>query len=127
VHLVTSLNRGMKVLGAVMRRRAFGYVMALTALILVAGAAGIDAFENDVPRGLDSYWMALWWTAMVLVTASGDYAPQTPEGRLLQLLLALYAYAGYSYFIRSTFSSWGSDHGGRGTTVAAESSFLPRK
>jgi voltage-gated potassium channel len=97
--VVSSLNRGMRALGATMRRRGFGYVVALTAVVALAGAAGMYAFENEGPdgRGFASYGEALWWTAMVMTTMGSDYFPRTTEGRLLCLLLAVYAFAVFGY------------------------------
>lgn len=95
--VVTSLNRGMRALGASLRRRGFGYVLALSVLVLLAGAAGMYAFENQVPGGLDSYGEALWWTAMVMTTLGSQYWPVTLEGRLLCVLLALYALGAFGY------------------------------
>lgn len=95
--IVTSLNRGMRALGASLGRRGFGYVLALTALVVLAGAAGMYAFENEAPGGLHSYGEALWWTAMVMTTMGSQYWPQTVEGRLLCFLLALYAFAIFGY------------------------------
>lgn len=40
VRVVGSLNRGMRTLDRVLRRRGFGYVMALTVLVALVGAAG---------------------------------------------------------------------------------------
>ncbi len=95
--VVSSLNRGMRALGASLRRRGFGYVFALTVLVAVAGAAGMYAFENEVPGGLNSYGEALWWTAMVMTTMGSQYWPQTFEGRVLCVFLALYAFAVFGY------------------------------
>jgi len=39
VRLVTSLNRGMKALGASFSRRGFGYVLALSLIVLFGGSA----------------------------------------------------------------------------------------
>lgn len=97
VRVVTSLNRGMRALGASMGRRGFGYVVALTALVTLAGAAGMYAFENGVEGGLTTYGEALWWTAMIMTTMGSTYWPQTPEGRVLCLLLALYSFAVFGY------------------------------
>lgn len=97
VRVVTSLNRGMRALGASMGRRGFGYVVALTALITLAGAAGMLAFENDAEGGLTTFGEALWWTAMIMTTMGSAYWPQTPEGRVLCLLLALYSFAVFGY------------------------------
>jgi voltage-gated potassium channel len=82
-----------------MRRRGFGYVLALTVVVTLVGAAGMYAFESG-PRGgraLHDYGTALWWTAMVMTTMGSEYWPQTAEGRVLCLLLALYAFAVFGY------------------------------
>jgi voltage-gated potassium channel len=99
VRVITSLNRGMKALGATMQRRGFGYVAALTLLVTLAGAAGMYAFENQAPdgTGLNSYGTALWWTAMIMTTMGSDYWPRTAEGRVLCVVLALYAFAVFGY------------------------------
>lgn len=97
LRVVSSLNRGMRALGASLSRRGFGYVVALTALVTFAGAAGMYAFESDRPGGLNSYGEALWWTAMVMTTMGSQYWPQTEEGRVLCLLLSLYAFAVFGY------------------------------
>jgi voltage-gated potassium channel len=95
--LVSSLNRGIRALGASLSRRGFGYVLALTVLVVCGGAAGMYSFENGVPGGLNSYGEALWWTAMVMTTLGSQYWPQTIEGRLLCVFLALYAVAVFGY------------------------------
>ncbi|RJP47854.1 MAG: ion transporter [Anaerolineaceae bacterium] len=95
--VVSSLNRGMRALGASLRRRGFGYVLALTVLVALAGAAGMYAFENEIADGLNSYGEALWWTAMVMTTMGSQYWPQTFEGRLLCVFLSLYAFGVFGY------------------------------
>jgi voltage-gated potassium channel len=97
LRIVTSLNRGMRALGASLRRRAFGYVAGLTVLVAGAGAAGMYAFENGTPGGLNSYGEALWWTAMIMTTMGSEYWPETLEGRVLCVLLALYAFGVFGY------------------------------
>lgn len=97
VRLLTSLNRGMKALGASFGRRGFGYVLALTTFVLFAGAAGMYSFENEIEGGMRSYSDALWWTAMLLTTMGSDYFPQTAEGRMLCLILAVYGFAVFGY------------------------------
>jgi voltage-gated potassium channel len=100
VRVLGSLNRGMRSLSRTMTRRGFGYVLALTLLVTLAGAAGMYAFESQPPggeKGLDSYGTALWWTAMLMTTMGSEYWPKTAEGRLLCLVLALYAFAVFGY------------------------------
>lgn len=98
VRVVGSLNRGMQALGGTLGRRGFGYVVALTVLITMGGAAGMYAFERAVPgTELTGYWVSVWWTAMVMTTMGADYFPHTPQGRVLSLMLAIYAFAVFGY------------------------------
>lgn len=97
VRFVTSLNRGMKALGASLGRRGFGYVVAVTLLVVVSGAAGMYALEDDVEGGFENYGEALWWTAMLLTSIGSEYWPQTPEGRVLCVLLSVYGFAVFGY------------------------------
>ncbi len=97
VRVVSSLNRGMRALGASLSRRGFGYVIALTLLVTFAGSAGMYAFENEAPGGPNSYGESLWWTAMIMTTLGSQYWPQTAEGRVLCVFLALYAFGVFGY------------------------------
>lgn len=107
--VLTSLNRGMRVLGRTLSRRGAGYVVALTGVVTAVGAAGMLVFERpsalasegagavEAGAGLASYGEALWWTAMIMTTMGSEYWPQTPEGRILGWLLSLYAFAVFGY------------------------------
>lgn len=54
--VVSSLNRGMHALGASLSRRGFSYLVILTVLVTLAGAAaGMYAFEKEASDGLESY------------------------------------------------------------------------
>jgi voltage-gated potassium channel len=101
LRVISSTNRGMKALRASMGRRGLGYLVALTVLVMLAGAAGMYTFEGDAPDGFDSFGMALWWTAMIMTTLGSDYWPQTAEGRVLTFLLSLYALAVFGYVTAS--------------------------
>ncbi|MDZ4808474.1 MAG: potassium channel protein [Bacteroidota bacterium] len=94
--VVASLNRSMKSLAATMRRRGFLYVVLLAVVVMVAGAAGMYGIEKGNP-GFESYGMALWWTAMRVITAGSEYFPITHEGRGLAFILALFGYAIFGY------------------------------
>ena len=98
LRVMTRTNRGMRALAASVNRRGFGYVVGLTAIVTLIGAAGMYAFENEVPEStLKDYGTALWWTAMVVITMGSDYFPNTPEGRTLCFFLALYGFAVFGY------------------------------
>lgn len=99
VRVVSSLNRGMRALSGSMNRRGFGYVVVLTLVVTLVGAAGMYALESNLPdeQGLQDYGEALWWTAMLMTTLGSEYWPKTPEGRVLCFILALYAFAVFGY------------------------------
>ena len=92
VRVMGTANRGMNALRKAMRRRGLEYVVALTALVNLLGAAGMYAFERaqETEGGFSSYGDALWWTSMLLATMGSGYWPVTAEGRILRLLLAGY-------------------------------------
>ena len=104
VRLVSSLNRSMKSLEATMKRRAFGFVLTVTIIVTLAGAAGMYALERP-NTGFETYGMALWWTAMRVITAGNEFNPLTPEGRGLAFLIALYGYTILGY-ITATFATY---------------------
>jgi voltage-gated potassium channel len=104
--IVASINRGMQALGATMGRRGVGYVVALTAVVTAVGAAGMFAFERNAPGGgLENYGAALWFTVMILTTLGSDYWPKTAEGRMLCILISLYAIGIFGY-ITATLASF---------------------
>ncbi len=123
LRLVSSLNRGMAALGTSLGRRGFAYVMMLSFIVLLSGAAGIYGFERGaVPQGgIDSYGTALWWTAMILTTMGSDYWPKTAEGRILCVILALYAFAVFGY-VTATLATYfvGRDAADSGAPVAGQ-------
>ena len=86
--------------------RGLGYVLGLTLLVTLLGAAGMAAFEpaSEVAGGFDGFGHALWWTAMLMTTMGSDFWPRTPEGRVLCVLLALYAFAVFGYITASMAS-----------------------
>lgn len=99
VRLVASMNRGMNALKRTMSRRGLAYVLAATVLVLTLGAAGMQAFEAAGPNAaaFDSFGESLWWTAMILTTMGSQAWPETLEGRLLALLLSVYAFTVFGY------------------------------
>jgi len=103
VRVVSSANRGMRSVGRVMGRRGLGYVLSITLLVNVLGAAGIYAFERGT-GAINGFGEAMWWTAMTLTTMGTDYFPLTGEGRMLALLLATYGFAIFGYVTASIAS-----------------------
>lgn len=112
LRLLTSTRRGMQALAKTLGKRGFGYVLAITALVIFLGGAGILFYENPASlaaagyeaRGIRTYAEALWWTGMMITTMGSDYWPQTPEGRVLCWMLAVYAFTVFGY-ITATIAS----------------------
>lgn len=107
VRVVGTANRGMNALRRTLKRRQFGYVFALTLVILLLGAAGMMSFEpaEQSPGGFTSYSHALWWTGMLIASIGTDFWPVTTEGRVLSSLLSLYGLAVFGY-ITAAFASF---------------------
>ncbi len=107
VRIVGTANRSMNALRATLRRRQFGYVLALTLLVVALGAAGMLNFEpaGEIEGGFTSYGHALWWTAMLVASIGSDFWPATTEGRILCTLLSVYGLAVFGY-ITATFASF---------------------
>jgi voltage-gated potassium channel len=99
VRVVGGANRGMNALRNGLKRRGAGYVAALTTLVALLGAAGMQTFEQGGPNAehFDTFGESLWWTAMLLTTSGSKAWPRTPEGRFLCFLLALYAFSVFGY------------------------------
>ena len=127
--ILTSFNRGMRTLGSTMQSRGFPYVALLTAIVLLLGAVGMFAFEREHGNeaGFDTFGGSLWWTAMLLTTMGSEYWPRSPEGRLICLLLSMYAFAVFGYitatlasFFVGTDAAQERDRAGRLETQLAE-------
>jgi voltage-gated potassium channel len=108
LNVFASVSQAMRTLGRSLSQRGFGYLAALSMLIILSGAAGMYAFEREAAadaRGFDSYATAIWWTAMLLTTMGSDYWPRTTEGRTLCFILALYGFAMFGY-VTAALSSY---------------------
>lgn len=102
VKVVASVNRAMRGVGRAMRQRHLGYVLVATTFVIFAGAGGMYALERQAAgSAIRHYGDALWWTAMIMTTYGTDYWPRTAEGRILCILLALYAFAVFGYVTAS--------------------------
>jgi voltage-gated potassium channel len=104
---ISSLNRAIVALRSTFRRRGVSYVVVTTIAVTLGGAAAMYAFENPVhdPAGIHDYATALWWTAMIMTTMGSAYWPETGDGRILCVLLALYAFAVFGY-LTATLASY---------------------
>ncbi|WP_230669818.1 hypothetical protein [Methanosarcina barkeri] len=63
--VLSSFNRSLRTVRQIMRQRGLRYILLLTTLITLLGAAEMYDFER---QGFTSYLDALWWTAMIMTT-----------------------------------------------------------
>lgn len=103
VRIVGTANRGLMALRKSFDRRRLGYVLLATVIVVLLGAGGMLAFEpaREVEGGFMNYGDALWWTAMLVATMGSGFWPESPEGRVLALLLSLYGLAMFGYITAS--------------------------
>jgi voltage-gated potassium channel len=66
VWILASADQGLRSLRRAMGRRGVGYALTFTAIVLLAGAAGMLHFENASldPQGIHSFPRAIWWVAI---------------------------------------------------------------
>lgn len=117
LQIVTSLNRSMRALRRTLARRGLGYVIALSAIVMFVGSAGMYNFESPrtlleegdlegaiAATGFETYGEALWWTAMIMTTVGSQHWPNTTAGRILGWFLSVYGLAIFSYITASVAS-----------------------
>lgn len=97
LRILTSLNRGLRTLRRTLRRRGLGFVVGATALVALAGAAGMASFEAGQTNAPQGFGQWLYWVGMLLTSLGSEYWPVTAEGRALTFLLALYGFAVFGY------------------------------
>jgi voltage-gated potassium channel len=99
IWMFASADLGLRSLRRTMGRRGTGYVLTFTAVVLLAGAAGMLHFENDSPdpQGIHSYPEALWWVAMQITNIGSGYRPVTVGGHVLCLGISIFALAIFGY------------------------------
>ncbi len=130
LRLVALFKRNVRALRATFGRRGFGFVVTLTAIVALAGAAGMLQCESPAALrmpgradlaagggGLHGYPETVRWTAMLLTTFGSDSWSVTAAGRLLCWLLALYAFTVCGHITATLASHFVDvDQGDRQTT-----------
>ena len=99
IWMFASADQGLRSLRRIMGSRGTGYALTFTAVVILAGAAGMLHFEKDSPgpHGIHSYPQALWWVAMQITNIGSGYQPVTLGGQLLCLGISIFAVAIFGY------------------------------
>ena len=99
IWMFASADQGLRSLRRTVGRRGTGYALTLTAVVILAGAAGMLHFENTAAdlQGIHSYPKALWWTAMQITNIGSGYRPVTVGGHVLCLGISIFAVAIFGY------------------------------
>ncbi len=106
LRILAGANRGLRSLGRVLAGRQAGFVIAATILVAVLGSAGIWLLERDQPgANIRSYADALWWASALVTTINADRTPVSPEGRIVAIIMRLYA-LGISGYITAVIASY---------------------
>jgi len=104
VRIITALNRGSRALGQVVQRGQLGYVLLLTLIVTLTAAAGGYNLERDEPgANIRTPGDAIWWAATMITTINSPLEPVTLEGRVLGLLLRIFAVSIIGY-LTATFA-----------------------
>ncbi|HZS01560.1 MAG TPA: ion transporter [Chloroflexota bacterium] len=92
LRLLTTLNRGSRALGHIVRRGQLGYVLLLTVSVVATAAAGAYYLEHDEPGALiKTPGEAIWWAATLVTTMNSSLDTVTVEGQVVSLLLRVFA------------------------------------
>jgi voltage-gated potassium channel len=107
IWIFLSADQGMRALRRTLGRRGAGYALALTLVVIFAGAAGMLHFEgmSDDPQSIHTYPKALWWTAMQTTNIGTAYSIRTAGGRIICLGISVYAAAMFGY-LTALFASF---------------------
>ncbi len=99
VWIFASADQGIRFVRRALGRRGSGYVLAITAVIIFSGAAGILHYENmsTEPGHIQTYQSAIWWTAMQLTNIGSSYAIKTDGGRIIGLIISIYSAGAFGY------------------------------
>jgi voltage-gated potassium channel len=98
VALLSNASRDSHELKRLLHGGSAAYVLTLSGVIVIVCAAGIYSLEADAPgANITSVSDALWWASATVTTIGCEKYPVTNEGRVLAVVLMLYAlaFAGY--------------------------------
>lgn len=97
--LATMTNRAVRALSDVARATQFGYLVVVTILVALVGAAAVTFFERGASdTAITSFGEGLWWSSTVITTVNGPNEPVTLEGRVVAVVLRVFGLVVVGYF-----------------------------
>jgi voltage-gated potassium channel len=103
--LVGGANRGLLALRQMLRGRVFLYLAMVTTVVVLVGAGVVwrlDQGHAATPFG--SFGEALWWAATLVTTVNSSDDPVSGWGRVVALLMRVYAVGVFGYLTASIAS-----------------------
>ena len=93
-------GRGSESTLELLRRRRFGQLGIISAMVVLIGASvGYLLEAGAAGSQIENFGDALWWSATTITTVGSEVYPVTVGGRILAFLLMIYAIGVFSYFI----------------------------
>lgn len=91
-------HRGFAALREITRGRQLAYVVSLTITVVLLAAGIVFYLEHGVPDSpLNSFGESLWWAATLVTTINSGDDPVSVPGRLVAVLLRIYALSIFGY------------------------------
>ena len=107
---------GLSAIRTISRGRVFYYLVLLSTFVTLIGASVTLALEQGHPgTPINSYGDALWWSATQMTTINSALDPVSAWGRVMAVLLRIYAVGFFSYLtanLASLFVAYFKDRDG---------------
>lgn len=103
--LAAFMGIGLRGIADFFRRYQIGYLLALTAMVVVGCAAAVFLCERGVPgTHFLSFADSLWWSAALMTTVASDLNPQTAWGRVIAVAEMMYSMTIFVYLVGAVSS-----------------------
>ena len=116
IHLLRVLsgaNRGMRALRQITRGRQFAYVATLSLLVTLLGAGSVAYFDRGAAGAqITSFGEAVWWAGTLVTTINSGVDPVSVEGRVIAVLMRVYAVSVFGYITASIATYFIGQSGG---------------
>ena len=103
---IAGSHRGLAGLRELTRGRQLAYVVSLTVVIVLLATGSVFYLEHTVPGSpFTTFSETIWWAATLVTTINNDDDPVTGPGRIIALLVRIYAVSVFGY-ITASIATW---------------------